>query len=84
MTTATLGLVIDSSQAAPAAAALDKLAAAAGTAQAAATKLAPATALAGVALGVAEKATTSAANAHAGYSTQAMAAFHATRSMAER
>jgi len=83
MTVATLGLEIDSSQAAPAVASLDKLTASAKSATDAAARLAPAAASANDNLGAVEKSATGAANAHAGLSTQGMAAFHSMRSMTE-
>ncbi len=87
---AELGLKIDSSQAAPAAAALDKLTASAAKTEAATTLLSKAAAAGSTAtstLGKASTAATTATNtlaqAHGGMSTQAMAAAHAMRSSVE-
>jgi hypothetical protein len=97
VSTATLGLTIDSSPAVKAAVDLDRLVGSANAAEVASAKLTAASkgttdtlvlldsAASPMSRTMVEldKRTTSAASAHAGYSTQAMAAFHATRSMAE-
>jgi len=80
---AELGLEIDSSQAAPAAAALDKLTASASTATAAAARLTAAGAAANDTLNVVDLSAARAAKAHGSLSTQAMAAGHAVRSSIE-
>ncbi len=97
MSTATLGLEINSAPAVKAAVDLDKLAVSARTAEMAGTKLGAAskgvsdtmlaiqqaTGPAVSRMGQMDTTARKLADAHAGYSTQAMAAFHATRSMAE-
>jgi hypothetical protein len=81
---ATLGLAIDSSQVTTATAALNRMAAAAQPAAKAANNLQTAAAAASNTLATHTQATNSAANAHAGMSTQAMAAMHSLRSMFEQ
>jgi hypothetical protein len=80
---ATLGLAVDSTQVKTATAALTGLTAAAGGTTPAVKAMTTAVAPANTALAAMHGATTKAASAHAGFSTQAMSATHAVRSMAE-
>jgi hypothetical protein len=80
---AQLGIQIDSSPVTQATAALNGLVGAAGKASTSTTALHAAAAPAGAVLGAMQKATVAASAAHAGLSTQAMAAMHSVRSMAE-
>lgn len=80
---ASLAIQIDSTQAKTATVALTGLANAAKPASAAVQALAQASAPASAAAAAMGKATTAAAGAHAGFSTQAMSAAHAVRSMVE-